>query len=83
MSMENVDIIGKSRRDLPTTKGKEHTELSVRDNVPSWSPIRVNPTSITEDFTLQAGSNGQAAGPFEIEDGVSLTIEEGSTLVIV
>lgn len=43
------------------------------------SPIRINPTRIKADFTLQTGYNGASAGPIAIDDGVTVTIANGAT----
>jgi hypothetical protein len=43
------------------------------------SPIRINPTRITADFTLPTGYNGSSAGPISIDDGVTVTVSDGAT----
>ena len=48
-----------------------------------WSPIITNPIVLTEDFTLQDGMSGAVVTGFTIEDGVTLTIPDGSTLSVV
>lgn len=43
------------------------------------SPIRINPTRITSNFTLATGYNGASAGPIAIDPGVTVTLSPGST----
>ena len=43
------------------------------------SPIRINPTRITSNFTLATGYNGASAGPIAIDPGATVTLSPGST----
>ena len=43
------------------------------------SPIRINPTRITANFTLTTGYNGASAGPIAIDPGATVTLQPGST----
>ena len=43
------------------------------------SPIRINPTRITSNFTLATGYNGASAGPIAIDPGATVTLSHGST----
>jgi hypothetical protein len=43
------------------------------------SPIRINPTRITSNFTLGTGYNGASAGPIAIDPGATVTLSHGST----
>ena len=43
------------------------------------SPIRINPTRITANFTLATGYNGASAGPIAIDPGATVTLSHGST----
>lgn len=45
--------------------------------------IYENDKVVTEDYTLVAAQNGMTAGPIEIADGVTVTIEDGATWTIV
>lgn len=45
--------------------------------------FRVHVQTLTADTTIGATENAMCAGPLTIEDGVTLTIESGGTLVIV
>jgi hypothetical protein len=47
------------------------------------TPIRVNPNSITDDFTLAAGYNGTSTGPISIIDGVRVAVTTHSRWSIV
>lgn len=42
-----------------------------------------NPTNITQSYTLTTGYNAVSAGPITIDDGVTVTIPDGSTWTIV
>ena len=75
-------IIEEVGNGLPDSTGKDFQEIaSLGGGVTSWSPIRLNPQTLAEDFTIPSGANGQVAGPF-IVNGGSLTITDGSTFVI-
>lgn len=43
------------------------------------SPIRINPTRITANFTLATGYNGASAGPIAIDPGATVTLQPGAT----
>ena len=45
--------------------------------------IYENNTTVTSSYTLTAGKNGMSAGPLTINDGVVVTVPEGSTWTIV
>ena len=42
-----------------------------------------NDTTITSDYTITAGKNAMSAGPISINDGVTVTIPDGSTWTVV
>jgi len=46
-----------------------------------WSPFVSSPNEITKDFTLGAGQNASIVSPI-INDGITITIPDGSSLVI-
>jgi len=46
-----------------------------------WSPLVTSPVAITENITLAAGANASIVSP-EIEDGIEVTIPDGSILCI-
>lgn len=45
--------------------------------------FRSHVQTLTKDVTIESTENAMAAGPLTIADGVTLTIEDGGTLVIV
>jgi hypothetical protein len=47
------------------------------------APIKVNPTTITNNYILPVGYNGMSAGPITINDGITVTISDGSVWSIV
>lgn len=47
------------------------------------SPIRINTSKVTTDFTLATGYNGSSAGPIEIADNITVTISQFATWSIV
>jgi hypothetical protein len=42
-----------------------------------------NASTITENYTVTAGSNSMSAGPITIADGVTVTVPDGSTWTVV
>jgi hypothetical protein len=63
-------------------------ELTVKDagsgrTKGEWSPVRTNKILLEEDYALDPGTSASVVGGFQIADGVSLTIPDGSVLVIV
>lgn len=60
-----------------------------------WSPATADPTgaidaqfhinsqTITVDYTIPSGKNAMTAGPVEIDDGVTVTVSDGSVWVVV
>ena len=43
------------------------------------SPIRLNPRSITADFTIPSAYNATSAGPITISEGVTVTAQDNAT----
>lgn len=43
----------------------------------------LNDIVISEDYTIPTGKNAMTAGPIKIDDGVTITVPEGSTWTIV
>jgi hypothetical protein len=56
-------------------------ELKVKAPVAS-NGILVNATTMTENYTIDTGTNGLSVGPFTIDSGVTLTIESGQRHLI-
>ena len=56
-------------------------ELKVKAPVAS-NGILVNATTMTENYTIDTGTNGLSVGPFTIDSGVTLTIETGQRHLI-
>lgn len=68
---------------LPLETGNQHktvTTLGVEGDS-FWSPIVTSPNVVSENFTLGTGANGSIVSP-TINDGVTVTVPDGSTLVI-
>jgi hypothetical protein len=42
-----------------------------------------NSTNLDADYTLSANRNAMTAGPITIDDGVTITVETGSTWTVV
>lgn len=53
------------------------------DSVGFGGTIRVHSKTLTRNATIDGKNNAYVAGPFEIADGVTLTVEDGATLVVV
>ena len=64
-------------------KKDDGVEQIVEIGPASAALITQNMNLLTADFTLATGYSGVVASGFEIDDGVTLTIPDGSTLVIV
>jgi hypothetical protein len=43
------------------------------------SPIRLNPSVISADFTVASGYNAASTGPMTIADGVTVTVSDNAT----
>ena len=43
------------------------------------SPIRLNPSQITADFTVPANYNAASTGPIAVADGVTVTVSDNAT----
>lgn len=43
------------------------------------SPIRLNPRSVTANFTVPSGYNAASAGPMAIAEGVTVTVQDNAT----
>ncbi|MCH9712822.1 MAG: hypothetical protein K0U20_09385 [Proteobacteria bacterium] len=62
--------------------GKESGRmLGLRDDSVEWTPFNTTPNTIKEDYTIPTNSSASIVSP-TIEDGVNVTIPEGSKLVI-
>jgi hypothetical protein len=48
-----------------------------------FNMVYTNSNTLTTSYTLVAGINGQVAGPYTINTGVTLTISTGSRFVVV
>lgn len=42
-----------------------------------------NPTTISANYTVQAGYNAMSAGPITVADGVTITVADGATWTVV
>ena len=49
----------------------------LEDNVVVNGIVRINPNTITANYTFPAGYNGVSAGPIIIADNVTVTIPSG------
>ena len=67
-----------------TTEFKETiTANGDKQWVDSYGVIKTNRTTIAENITIPAGTNGLSAGPITIASGYEVTISSGSSWVIV
>ncbi len=82
--MNGQSYIGQDPKAIPSITGNEHRELGLDSNGKlAWTQARVNPSVIVEDLTISAGSNAIMAGPITVDDLVTLTVDDGATLVVV
>jgi hypothetical protein len=58
------------------------TEL-VQKTLESTKGFFTNPTVIDENYTIPTGDNAMTAGPVTIQDGVTITVPDGSTWTVV
>lgn len=42
-----------------------------------------NSQSVTTDYTISTGKNAMSAGPIEIDDGITVTVPDGSAWTVV
>lgn len=47
------------------------------------SPIKLNPTTVSSNYIIPAGYNGMSAGPITVNDGITVTITDGSVWSVV
>ena len=68
---------------IPTESAHSNETLSNKgvDGDTYWSPLVYNPQAITEDIIMNAGGHASIVSP-TISDGVTITIPDGSILVI-
>ena len=69
---------------LPDATGKAFNELATDGSASDsaeWSPFRMTPNTISEDYTIKSGSTA-IIGSFELSDGNTITIEDGAKLVV-
>jgi len=77
----NVTTSGSGGAGFPIfLEGDKFNEISNDGTDGFWSPIRLNPIVMPQDFVIPVGANGSVVGPFSID--ASLTISDGSVLVI-
>jgi hypothetical protein len=48
----------------------------------NYPPIYVNSNTISANYTFNSGTNGTSTGPITINDGVSVTVQDGSKWVV-
>ena len=76
-------LIDKTSVDSATTIAGFLTLTAQWTEIASGGLIVQNPNTLTEDYTLEDGFSGVVASGFEIADGVTLTIPDGSVLSVV
>jgi hypothetical protein len=70
---------------LPDATGKAFNELATDGSAADaaeWSPFRMTPNTISSSYTIAVGSNA-TIGSFVLEDGNTITVEDGARLVVV
>lgn len=88
MSIINTALIGKLQLDVNKKiefgDGKRNQSIYSNENGEGrYHPISLAPNTVSEDCTINADANAVSAGPIVIEDGITVTIEDGATWVIV
>lgn len=68
---------------LPLETANQHKTVTTKgvEGDSFWSPIVTSPTTIIDSFILADGASGSLVDP-TIADGVTITVPDGSTLVI-
>ena len=70
---------------LPDATGKAQHELSTdgsAEDAAYWSPFRMTPKSINSSYTIPAGANA-SIGSFVLEDGNTITVEDGARMTVI
>jgi len=70
---------------LPDATGKEFNELTTDGSAADaaeWSPFRMSPKIIGQDYTIATGSNA-TIGSFTLQDTFTITVEDGASLIVV
>ena len=70
---------------LPDATGKNFNELATdgsASDAAEWSPYRLTPNTISNSHIIAAGSNA-TIGSFTLEDGNTITIEDGGRMIVV
>jgi hypothetical protein len=57
--------------------------ITIAANSGATTGIYINPSTITTNQTISAGTNGMSAGTITIADGVTVTVADGSRYVVV
>lgn len=83
MGNRAITYLGVDPQEVPDPSGQNFKELGVLGDAMIWSAFRRNPSTISENTTIQNGSNAMVAGPITIADGITVTIENGACLVVV
>ncbi len=68
---------------LPVETNNQHKTVTTKgvEGDSFWSPFVTSPNDVTEDFTIATGASASIVSP-TINDGITVTIPDGSTLAI-
>lgn len=74
-----------SFRDVTTADATYTIKYNESQNELAYDPInlQLNPSTISQDITIPAGFNGSLIGPITVDDGYSITVNDGATFVVV
>jgi hypothetical protein len=81
----NGEIVSVGGGASPDATGKAFNELATdgsNKNASEWSAFRLTPKSINHDVTIKSGSTG-TIGSFTLEDGNTITVEDGARVVVI
>jgi hypothetical protein len=66
-----------------TVNGTTVSAESIQSVSNAGKGFYLNPTTIDASYTIPTGDNAMTAGPVTIQDGVTITVPDGSTWTVV
>jgi hypothetical protein len=81
----STDTLSIVRAQEGTTAGtwatgtKAELRITAATMISPDSPIRLNPTTVTTDFTVPSGYNAASVGPITIAEGITATVSDNAT----
>ena len=70
----------------PDETGKQYhsiTSLEGKKGDADWYPFKYNPAVLDKDRTIKTGQRVMMTGPFEIPQGMTITVEADASFVVI